>query len=45
MNSIEMEMVNIILEAAGIPIPDFIEQAVGMLNDAIQIIFLPYYVW
>ena len=38
-NSIEMEMVNIILEAAGIPIPDFIEQAVGMLNDAIQIIF------
>lgn len=38
-DSLEVEMVNMILEAAGLPIPDFIEQAIGMLSDAIQIIF------
>lgn len=38
-NSIEMEMINIILEAAGIPIPEFFEEAVGMVSDAITILF------
>lgn len=38
-NSIEMEMINIILETAGIPIPEFIEEAVYLVSDAITIIF------
>lgn len=38
-SSIEMEMVSIILEAAGIPIPEFIEQAVYLVSDAITLVF------